>query len=129
MPPSTVKPGQGLKKPLNDAEVEVRHSPTPPLLSGANFSPIWLAYGSDCYLTNRPDNMVDALGYILDVRLAQAEGMIRLRGTWQMAQAAPYLLASYADFRQGTILSRDGAWVLDLISNSSKVRTAPFVVR
>ena len=32
MPPSTVKPGKGLKKPLNDAEVEVRHSPTPPLL-------------------------------------------------------------------------------------------------
>ncbi len=91
----------------NDSSLTIRPSPGPPAVEAGPIIPIWLAYASRCYFSNRTDNLVDCIMFIDEPRIMLRARQIRLRGEWEFSKDS-YFLSKFVDFRDGVIMDDNG---------------------
>jgi len=92
------------KGPGNDSTLVIRPFSHPSVADG-QILPLWLAYGSSCFFSNRKSGYQPAMHLFLGSPLVKRAAEIELKGEWRQSKERPYALEFMVDYLAGRVLS------------------------
>ena len=101
--PST-QPELPPKKKRNDSTLVNRPSVCPPL-EARSVIPIWLAYGSACFFSDRDDPFLPALHLFLGTPIMKRADSVELKAEWRQSKEPPFLVEFFADYLAGRLVT------------------------